>query len=100
MQGGGPLPGTPRRGSRLAGADCSRSLFTHSCAHDSLMALWTRGYSASLSRETANGDTERKNKAVLGPHEAPPALLLSTPGAAVRNYFLSSLELPESSLSW
>ena len=42
----------------------------------------------------------RENTAVLAPPEAPPACSFAHTGAAACNYFLSSLELLESSLSW
>ena len=58
------------------------------------------GYPVSLSREMANGDKERKKQSGPRSSRGPrPPCSLAHSGAAARNYFLGSLELPESSLS-
>lgn len=58
------------------------------------------GYPVSLSREMANGDKERKKQSGPRSSRGPrPPCSLAHAGAAARNYFLGSLELPESSLS-
>lgn len=58
------------------------------------------GYPVSLSREMANGDKERKKQSGPRSSRGPrPPCCLAHAAAAACNYFLSSLELPESSLS-
>lgn len=97
---GGPLPVTRGEAHAWPRPDCYLMPLHAQLHRRQFNGALEPGYPVSLSREMANGDKERKKQSGPRSSRGPrPPCSLAHAGSAARNYFLGSLELPESSLS-